>query len=113
MKTAYYRHRPHFQPPGATLFVTFRLHGSLPKHVIEQLKEEYNRLNQVMMQHALEGKQSKEYPKYYTRQKQLIDRYDDYLHQSTTGPHYLKSPGWYVPQCNTGMRKNTICWPIV
>jgi len=90
MKISYYRHRPHFQPPGATLFVTFRLHGSLPKHVIEQIKDEYDRLKELMIQYALEDKQGKEYQKYYTRQKQLIGRYDDYLHQSTTGPHYLK-----------------------
>lgn len=90
MKTSYFRHRPHFQPSGATLFVTFRLHGSLPKHVIEQLKEQYNRLNQMMMQYTLEDKQGKEYQRYYAQQKQLISKYDDYLHQSTTGPHYLK-----------------------
>ena len=49
--------------------------------MIEQLKEEYDRLNQMMMQYALEDKQGKEYQKYYTRQKQLISKYDDYLHQ--------------------------------
>ena len=31
---AYYeRHLPHWQPEGAALFVTWRLHGSLPKKV--------------------------------------------------------------------------------
>jgi REP element-mobilizing transposase RayT len=90
MKIAYYRHRPHIQPPGATLFVTFRLHGSLPKHVIEQLRDEYDRLNKLMMQYAVENRQGKKYQKYYILQKQLIGRYDDLLHQSTTGPHYLK-----------------------
>ncbi|MCX6145130.1 MAG: hypothetical protein NTZ35_18155 [Ignavibacteriales bacterium] len=30
METFYRRHLPHYQPPGATYFVTFRLAGSLP-----------------------------------------------------------------------------------
>lgn len=33
--------RPHWQPPGATYFVTARLFGSIPKPVIEQLKAAY------------------------------------------------------------------------
>ena len=34
----FYRRRlPHIQPQGATLFVTFRLAGSLPQHVLEKL----------------------------------------------------------------------------
>jgi REP element-mobilizing transposase RayT len=101
MKISYYRHRPHFQPPGATLFVTFRLHGSLPKHVVEQLQDEYNSLNQIKMQYTLEGKQSKEYQNYYTQQKQLIGRYDTHLHQSTTGPHYLKEEKIALLVCST------------
>ena len=33
----YERNLPHFQPAGATLFVTFRLAGSLPVRVIQEL----------------------------------------------------------------------------
>jgi hypothetical protein len=36
----YHRHLPHWQPPDATLFVTFRLAGSLPQTVIEELRKE-------------------------------------------------------------------------
>ncbi len=36
----YQRHLPHFQPPGATLFITFRLAGSLPPEVLRRLTEE-------------------------------------------------------------------------
>ncbi|MGC9950333.1 MAG: hypothetical protein ABSF64_28545 [Bryobacteraceae bacterium] len=28
----YRRNLPHFQPDGAALFITFRLHGTLPLH---------------------------------------------------------------------------------
>ena len=31
----YRRHLPHYQPPGATLFVTFRLAGSIPTRLLE------------------------------------------------------------------------------
>jgi putative transposase len=34
----YRRHLPHWQPPGATLFVTFRLAGSLPQAMIDELQ---------------------------------------------------------------------------
>lgn len=39
-KLFYRRHLPHYQPPGATLFVTYRLYGSIPRHVLEALLEE-------------------------------------------------------------------------
>jgi putative transposase len=39
-KTYYRRNLPHYQPPGATYFVTFRLAGSLPHEVVARLKEE-------------------------------------------------------------------------
>ena len=39
-KIEYRRNLPHFQPPDATFFVTFRLYGTLPVSVIKELKEE-------------------------------------------------------------------------
>jgi len=36
----YRKNLPHIQPPGATLFVTFRLAGSIPAAVQQQLLEE-------------------------------------------------------------------------
>ena len=35
------RHLPHFQPPNGTFFTTFRLTGSIPFDLVEQLREEY------------------------------------------------------------------------
>lgn len=37
---SYRRNLPHIQPPGATLFITFRLAGSLPQNVIAQWQKE-------------------------------------------------------------------------
>lgn len=39
-KTYYKRNLPHYQPPGYTDFVTYRLSGSLPVETIKQLKFE-------------------------------------------------------------------------
>jgi putative transposase len=36
MEIFYRRHLPHYQPPGATYFVTFRLAGSLPVKLIKE-----------------------------------------------------------------------------
>jgi hypothetical protein len=38
-KIYYHRNLPHWQPPGAAIFLTCRLYGSLPENVIQQLKE--------------------------------------------------------------------------
>jgi len=40
------RHLPHWHPATQTFFVTFRLFGSLPEHVIERLRAEAKRLRQ-------------------------------------------------------------------
>ena len=36
----YRRHLPHWHPGGATLFVTFRLAGSLPRGIAAELRAE-------------------------------------------------------------------------
>ena len=40
---SYERNLPHLQPPEATLFVTFRLDGSIPEPVLEQWRVEKKR----------------------------------------------------------------------
>ena len=40
MPTHYRRHLPHLHPPGAALFLTMRLAGSLPQTLVEGLKAE-------------------------------------------------------------------------
>jgi len=37
----YYRNLPHIQPPDGAFFITYRLKGSLPKHIIESYREEF------------------------------------------------------------------------
>lgn len=90
MKSYYYRHRPHFQPPGATLFVTFRLHGSLPKQVIQKFKSEYEALNKMKGKHLNIKGAKNNLHHFYNSKKQLLERYDTFLHKNSNGPHYLK-----------------------
>jgi putative transposase len=40
--TYYERHLPHWQPPGRTIFLTWRLYGSLPADVIWELDRQNN-----------------------------------------------------------------------
>lgn len=44
----YKRHLPHLQLPGATLFITFRLAGSIPVRVQQQLIDESRRIDKAL-----------------------------------------------------------------
>ena len=86
---SYRRHLPHIQPPGATLFVTFRLAGSLPQSVLEQLlAESYaaaRRLNKIA--------EPQERAKLAAiAQKQQFARWDKALDANPAGPHWLRRP---------------------
>jgi REP element-mobilizing transposase RayT len=78
----YHRKLPHIQPKGAILFVTFRLAGSLPHAIIEQLQAAYE---------AEKLAATTEDDK-YAADKRYFGRFDEQLHQSTGPPHYLKQP---------------------
>lgn len=48
-KLFYRKTLPHIQPPGATLFVTYRLAGSIPRAVLNQLLQERRREEQAIL----------------------------------------------------------------
>lgn len=80
----YRRYLPHLQEPGAEYFVTFRLAGSLPKDVIQQLKESKDILK----------KDFDENVDYRLRNRRsdtlFFKKYESLLERQTTGPHWLK-----------------------
>ena len=84
MKYSYKRHLPHIQPPGGIIFVTFRLANSLPKKVMEQLKFDYSSILKL----SVKNKQQKRIRD--TKIQKLIDRYDQHLHETSTGSFYLR-----------------------
>ncbi len=97
---------PHWHPPGATFFITARLHGSIPKSVIEQIKAEYQlalyeiRRENLTVENAeallpedlvaaierLRRKKENEAGKRY------FSRFDDFLDSNLNEPHWLRQP---------------------
>jgi len=83
----YRRHLPHYQPGNAIYFVTFRLADSLPKAVLDKIKDEYShqyRLAQRM-------------PDKLDREKRIIDlkkkrfgNIDKFLDRCGSGPLWLR-----------------------
>lgn len=88
-KEFYNRHLPHYQLPGATIFTTFRLAGTLPKHILRQLIAEAefyelkNReiLDQVARQEAAQ-----------LVAKKFFGKWDHHLNTADYGPLWLKQP---------------------
>lgn len=73
------RNLPHWQPPGAEFFVTFRLAGSLPRNAKEILKEQekfYRKTGRT--------------PELKTRR--MLEKYRDQLDHNIPGPFWLANP---------------------
>jgi REP element-mobilizing transposase RayT len=88
-RSYYRRHLPHVQPPGATLFVTFRLANSLPRAVLEALMAERRRMEQVLAQMAGTNEKVR---KAYQEERRLFGRWDAALDTSRQGPRWLADP---------------------
>lgn len=88
-KPYYKRNLPHFQATGDNLyFVTFRLHNSLPRDVLENIKEEHLfRISQIEKSSIT-----------YEQKQLLIDeenrryfgKFDKFLDTNAKGNHYFK-----------------------
>jgi len=85
----YTRRLPHQLPPGHTLFITFRLAGSLPAEVLLRLREEKLLLEAQAKLARAQGHADNE----YVRQRRWFAHYDQQLHypQPDT-PTYLHQP---------------------
>jgi putative transposase len=86
-KLEYKRRLPHIQPPGATLFVTFRLAGSVPAAKLRELLAEAERFTQELEQieNTIVRRQQ-----HYIAQKRLFGLWDDVLDTAHQGPFWLK-----------------------
>ena len=84
---SYVRRLPHIQPPGAVLFVTFRLAGSLPVHVVRQLEEETRKAQAIILETAAEGDQER---LLYEELRRAFGRFDRALDRADTGPRWLQ-----------------------
>jgi putative transposase len=84
-KSFYHRNLPHWHPPGRSIFLTWRLYGSLPQNVINQLRMSRHQLSKRKTVNAgwTTDKQVLEY-------KRLFAKLDAILDKAATGPLWLK-----------------------
>lgn len=85
-KPFYRRNLPHFQPEGATLFVTFRLFGSMPREKIDRWVHDRQMLKYRLQ--AIADKDEQERVR-YIEQKRQFGRWDQWLHEAQEGPTWL------------------------
>jgi putative transposase len=82
----YERHLPHYQPAGATLFITFRLAGSLPIEVIQRLEAEAHQKELEIG--CIVDEQAREKAAYHA-QKLFFGKWDAELDVRRHGPAWL------------------------
>lgn len=83
----YRRNLPHYQPTGATLFVTWRLTGSLPQEVVARLQQE---TDFVQTQLAKLGDDDLRAQELYAEYRRAFGRFDRELDRAEIGPVWLK-----------------------
>jgi REP element-mobilizing transposase RayT len=88
MKEFYRRHLPHWHPRDAIFFVTFRLKGSLPYEVIENLREESEREKRLL---ALLPESEQGHGSTFEEQR-YFEKWNAALDQEKKGPHWLAQP---------------------
>ena len=88
MKTNYQRNLPHILPPGGTIFITFRLAGSIAATVLQQLADERERAIAEALQ-RLNFPQARAKAIYDIR-KAHFAKYDAVLDNADTGPTWLR-----------------------
>jgi hypothetical protein len=87
-KPAYRRFLPHIQPPGATLFVTFRLAGSLPIEVLNRWREEAKVREKQIAALPMDERAGRR----YLEEKRFFGRFDAELDRASYGPTWLREP---------------------
>lgn len=94
-KQFYERNRPHIHPPDATLFVTFRLFGSIPKATVREYKAKKEWLEEKIKR--IDWKQTENPSETIEKNKQLLPefhrewfkKFEDILHQAKQGEMWL------------------------
>lgn len=75
---------PHIQLLSTSLFLTFRLAGSLPDQVLARIAEERR-----LLQGALKGETSKSRPRFRELARSHFAGLESWLDKATTGPTWL------------------------
>ena len=99
-KSFYRRDLPHIQTPGATLFVTFQLAGSIPQHVLAQWRteklqfdKEKSRLLRLQDDSESASRQHRHFEeknKHLEWKRQWFRKFEKTLDSAKSGPVWLK-----------------------
>ncbi|MDX1416199.1 MAG: transposase [Candidatus Promineifilaceae bacterium] len=85
----YERNLPHIQPPGATLFLTYRLVDSIPAYVLREIQAEAQLAARLVAQLPDTRKSAETANRERIR---LFGKWDAALDSAATGPQWLKDP---------------------
>ena len=88
-KPFYKRRLPHIQPPGATLFLTFRLANSLPQVVLEAILDQASKAEMELSKLSSAQESDRQVA---LAHKRLFGIWDKALDTLQTGPFYLRNP---------------------
>lgn len=94
----YERRRPHIHPPGATLFLTFRLAGSIPKSIVRQCKAKRKWLEAELNLESASAERTKAENQILKRdrtlefQREWFAKFEEILHRAEHGPLWLAQP---------------------
>jgi putative transposase len=88
------RHRPHMHPPGANLFVTYRLAGSIPAATVREYRakktwfaDQVKRVGRMSENNDSRGLREQ----VETFDREWAIKFEDILHQAKTGPMWMKN----------------------
>jgi putative transposase len=88
-KLVYRRRLPHFQPPGAAMFVTFRLAGSLPQAVLASLAQQSDEIEAKLAKISDRDERSRQAD---LAHRWLFGKWDSALESVATGAMWLNDP---------------------
>lgn len=90
------RRRPHIHPPGAVLFVTYRLAGSIPKSTVRQYKAKKEWLEKELERARVVERETEtlEVKKWLERieafNRDWFLKFEEILHQAKFGPMWMR-----------------------
>lgn len=88
-KQFYRRNRPHIHPPDATLFVTFRLAGSIPQNVVKKYRvEKAFRESELELIRAKEQTDNAD-ERIIEFHRKWFSKFDEILDRAASGPMWL------------------------
>jgi REP element-mobilizing transposase RayT len=86
VKPFYHRNLPHWHPPGRSIFLTWRLEGSLPENVLNQLRI----IRQQLLKRKSVASGGWTSDRRILEYKKLFAKVDAILDKAETGPLWLK-----------------------